>query len=72
MPRFLLALLVAFGVAALWRRNELRNDTDRASRAIVNAASAARSRLGGADDEPGTSDDDPEETTATAETESGD
>lgn len=52
MPRILVALLVAFGIAAIWRRQELRNDTDRASKAIVNAASAARSRLGGGDEDP--------------------
>ena len=58
MPRFLIALLVAFGIAAVWRRKELRNDTDRASKAIVNAASTARSRMGGVDDEADTADGD--------------
>lgn len=68
MPRLLIALLVAFGIAAIWRRRELRNDTDRASKAIVNAASAARSRLGGGDEDP----DAPEAHADTAEVDTAD
>ena len=45
MPRLLLLLLVALGGAAIWRRREIRNDADRASKAIAGAAGAAKSKI---------------------------
>jgi len=65
MYRLFLALLVALGIATIWRRRELRNDTDRASKAIMNAASVARSRIAASDDEPVPSDDQRDDATTT-------
>jgi hypothetical protein len=45
MPRLLLILLVALGGAAIWRRKEIRNDADRASKALADAAESATSRI---------------------------
>lgn len=45
MPRLLLILLVALGAAAIWRRKELRNDAERASKVVAGAADSATSRL---------------------------
>ena len=45
----LFAIVLAGVVGAgIWRRQELRNDVDRASNAVLHAASTARSRLPGA------------------------
>jgi hypothetical protein len=49
MYRLLAVLLTGVAVATIWRRQELRNDADRASKAIVNAAATARSRLAASD-----------------------
>lgn len=35
MPRLLLLLLAALGGAAIWRRREIRNDAERASKATA-------------------------------------
>ena len=45
MYRLLTVLLIGAAIATVWRRHELRNDADRASKAIVNATATARSRL---------------------------
>jgi hypothetical protein len=45
MYRLLLVVGAALVGAAIWRRRELRNDADRASAAISDAANAARARV---------------------------
>jgi len=45
MPRLLLILLAALGGAAIWRRKEIRDDADRASKALAGAAGTAKSRV---------------------------
>jgi len=45
MPRLLLVLLAALAGVAIWRRKEIRNDADRASKALAGAAETAKSRI---------------------------
>lgn len=45
MYRLLAVFVTGVAIATIWRRRELRSDADRASRAIVNAAATARSRV---------------------------
>jgi len=49
MYRLLAVLLTGVAIATIWRRRELRNDADRASKAIVNTTATARSRISPAD-----------------------
>ena len=53
MYRMLAVLLTGVAIATIWRRKELRNDADRASKAIVNAAATARSQLAASDGDVG-------------------
>lgn len=58
----LFAIVLAGVVGAgIWRRKELRNDADRASKSLVNAARATRSHLPGATDGDGTAENEPSE-----------
>lgn len=45
MPKLLLLVIAALGGAAIWRRREIRNDAERASKALAGAAGSARSRI---------------------------
>lgn len=60
MYKLLIVLIVGVLGGAIWRRDELRSDADRASKAIKNAASEARSRIRpeSADDAEGDGPDD--------------
>ena len=53
MYRMFAVLLTGVAIATIWRRKELRNDADRASKAIVNAAATARSQLAASDGDVG-------------------
>lgn len=63
----LFAIVLAGVVGAgIWRRKELRNDADRASKSLVNAARATRSHLPGATDGDGTAENEVSETSEEA------
>ena len=45
MKKIILVLVVVVVGLAIWRRNELRSDADRASKAVSGAATAARNKM---------------------------